>query len=105
MIYQDFRVYFNTQMSSSKISHRRFIEPQNKMVTPVQVSAVQDDLQVSAGQADISRLSTGRPSSLAESLEEVLKAGNYILLSQPDMKNISGPNGVFQLSCGITKAM
>ena len=96
MIYQDFRVYFNTQMSSSKISHRRFIEPQNKMVTPVQVSAVQ---------ADISRLSTGRPSSLAESLEEVLKAGNYILLSQPDMKNISGPNGVFQLSCGITKAM
>ena len=96
MIYQDFRVYFNTQMSSSKISHRRFIEPQNKMVTPVQVSAVQ---------ADISRLSTGRPSSLAESLEEVLKAGNYILLSQPDMKNISGPNGVFQLSCGITKVM
>ena len=96
MICQDFRVYFNTQMSSSKISHRRFIEPQNKMVTPVQVSAVQ---------ADISRLSTGRPSSLAESLEEVLKAGNYILLSQPDMKNISGPNGVFQLSCGITKAM
>ena len=96
MIYQDFRVYFNTQMSSSKISHRRFIEPQNKMVTPVQVSA---------GQADITRLSTGPPSSLAESLEEVLKAGNYILLSQPDMKNISGPNGVFQLSCGITKAM
>ena len=50
----------------------------------------------------ISRL-PGRPSSLVHSLEEVMKTGNYILISQPDMNNIASQNGVFHLSCEIIR--
>ena len=50
----------------------------------------------------ISRL-PGRPSSLVHSLEQVMKSGNYILISQPDINNIAGQNGVFNLSCEIIR--
>ena len=50
----------------------------------------------------ISRL-PGRPSSLVHSLEEVMKSGNYILISQPDINNIASQNGVFHLTCEIIR--
>ena len=53
-------------------------------------------------QGGISRL-PGQPSRLIQSLEEVMKSGNYILVSEPDIKNISSPSGFFNLSCEITR--
>ena len=55
-------------------------------------------------QGGVSRL-PGPPSSMTQSLEEVIKTGHYILVSESDMRNLSSPNGLFRLSCQITRNM
>jgi len=60
------------------------------------------ELSSSEHQGGISRL-PGQPSSLVQSLQDVIRSGNYILVSEPDIINISGPTGFFNLSCEITR--